>query len=62
MLRYENYISRKRTLLRVFPIHTKSKYQFQEDQIVEYKRHLAIWNSMLMGSQTDLVLKAYEGL
>ena len=39
MLRYGIDTSLVRTLLPVFPIHTKSKYQFQEGQIVEYKCH-----------------------
>ena len=46
MLRYEIDISIKRTFVPAFLIHTKSKYQFQECQIVEYEGHLAIWNSM----------------
>ena len=37
-LRYEVDISFERTLLPVFPIHTKSKYQFQDGQIVANKR------------------------
>ena len=61
MLQYEIDISFKRTLLPLFQIHTKSKYQFQESQIVAYTR-LAIWNSRFNGDSNRLVLKAYGGL
>ena len=37
--RYEIDMSFGLTLLPVFPIHTKSKCQFQEGQMIEYKRH-----------------------
>ena len=42
MLRYEIDISFKRTLLSVFPIHTKSKYQFQDWQSTCIRVILAI--------------------
>ena len=38
MLWYEIHASLVRTLLPVFSVHTKSKYQFEEGQVVEYKR------------------------
>ena len=38
MLRYQSDITVERTLSPIFPIHTKSKYLFQEGQVPEYKR------------------------
>ena len=45
----------------VFPVHTKSKYQFQEGQIVDYMRHSGDLEPYFMESSNRLITEVKRG-